>query len=908
MLTPDPPTDAPGEAPRVGVVVLNWNSAWFTRRCLRALARTDYPADRVEVVLADNGSVDGSLEQLRASFAGLRIVANGANLGFAEGCNRAIRELLAGEPRVRYVALVNNDAWPEPGWLAAMVEQMEAHPRAGAASARLVLEPGFVALDVEAVPTAGKLARGAAPVMIEQVRLDGTDVTASVRTAGFYDDGALDWPAQRRWRLEGDRGRIWVPAGAPAHAVEVRLSGAAGRVTVSTDGPGGPVAVAVTAAAPVAHLAVGAERTVLLNGLGTGLNVVGEGYDIGYGEPDAGVGPGSGPDAEMREAGPVDGFCGGGAILRTDALAEVGLLDPAFFAYYEDTDLSWRLRNAGWEVRTAPDAVIHHAFGGSGGGGSRLHVFLDRRNWLLTNLRNGTATDRRRAWGAYWRAVWRLFRTNYFGKVRRGHAPQWEPLLTWKLAFLSVLAHRPGLRAGTPAGLEPVGLAPSDRVRSLLQPGGGPGAPRPRPGGPLVVYVDVGETLKAHYRAGIQRVVCALVAAMPDADDRVEVVPIRHEPRHGRFRRITAAEYDSLLRAGLAPDRPDDSPATATAKHALRSGLGRLGVLSAVRTGREKVFGRRRRALEDSLLLDHLAPGAVLFEVDAVWNDLDVDRADMLERLRADGVHVATFVHDLLPIESPDWFAPRLLGIFVPAVAAQLECSELLVCASEATRRSIAAVCAARGIDEPPVAVVPLGAEDPGDGQRQAALPSGLEGARYLLVVGTLETRKNHALALDVFDRLSAGHDDLHLVLAGRFGWGVDEVLGRIEGHPLRGTRLHWLDDVHDDELDALYRHAFLVLVPSRSEGFGLPVVEALVRGVPVLASSGGALPEAGGAAADYADAAAVDEWVAAVDRQLTDPEARDEAMARVRAFAVRPWPESAAGVAAALVAAFGTP
>ena len=96
--------------PRVRVVVLNWNSWWFTRRCLRSLAATDHPADRLEVVLVDNGSIDGSLERLCHEFTGVTVVRNGANLGFAEGCNRAMRDL----DGVDMVALVNNDAVVRP--------------------------------------------------------------------------------------------------------------------------------------------------------------------------------------------------------------------------------------------------------------------------------------------------------------------------------------------------------------------------------------------------------------------------------------------------------------------------------------------------------------------------------------------------------------------------------------------------------------------------------------------------------------------------------------------------------------------------------------------------------------------------------------------------------------------------
>ena len=95
--------------------------------------RTDRaPGGPAQVVLVDNASVDGSLERLRQEFPDVRIVRNDANLGFAEGCNRAMRDLR----RVDMVALVNNDAVVEPGWLSAWSSALDEHPRAGAAAAR----------------------------------------------------------------------------------------------------------------------------------------------------------------------------------------------------------------------------------------------------------------------------------------------------------------------------------------------------------------------------------------------------------------------------------------------------------------------------------------------------------------------------------------------------------------------------------------------------------------------------------------------------------------------------------------------------------------------------------------------------------------------------------------------------
>ena len=919
------------------MVVLNWNSAWFTRRCLASLAATEHPSERLRIVVVDNGSVDGSLEEVRAwldrpGAPAVEVLANGSNLGFAEGCNRAIRHLLAPGPhRVDHVALVNNDAWVEPGWLAALLEVMQRHDRCGAVGARLVLEPGFVGVEVQAEGV---------PVTLRSVRWvpQGStepgaprELVDRVRTSGWADDGALEWPARRVWRLPaGGGGTVWVPVGPEEGTVELEI--------VADDGT-----------SSVLRHRAGHERTTLLNGVGTALNEVGEGYDLGYGDPDPWQPPvsdvatstvtipGNGfvvPDSrpgevsnneaglggERRQVGDelppeagavVDGFCGGAVLLRGEALTEVGLFDPWFFAYYEDTDLSWRLRRAGWEIRTAPASVVHHAFGASGGGGSRLHVFLDRRNWLLTNWRNGDRDQVRRALGWLRRGTWRLLRANVFGRARRRLPVRWEPLRTWVAATAAALA----VRSRTRSEQRP-GSRPAERVRSRLQPGGGLKAPAPWPGGPLLVYLDVGETLKAGYRAGIQRVVCALASEMPFADARVEVVPIRWCPRNQTFRRLTAEEHGSLRRAGASPPEPSGPSAGRAARDVARTLLGRLGVLGALRWGRERVFGRARRAAEDQLVLGCLEPAAVLFEVDAVWNELELDRAALLGGLRAEGVGVAVFVHDLLPLERPAWFSSHLREIFDPTVLAQLRHAQLVVCASEATAESVRRMCRTLEIPGPPTVVVPLGAEladgtrapdlDPGTGR---ALPSEApwRSARYLLVVGTLEPRKNQQLALEVFDSLREDVDDVQLVVAGRYGWGAEALAGRLRDHPQAGTRVHWLADVHDDDLDRLYREAFVVLVPSRSEGFGLPVVEALARGVPVIASTGGGVPEAAGDAAELLDPDDVPAWSAAVRAQLEDGAARARALERTAAFRPRPWAVSAAAVDAALVDRFAS-
>lgn len=86
----------------------------------------------------------------------------------------------------------------------------------------------------------------------------------------------------------------------------------------------------------------------------------------------------------------VFGFCGAAVVLRRSALDVVGLFDDDFFMYYEDTDLSWRLRLAGFRVEHCPDAVVHHDHGASSRGSSELFRFHDARNRLLVLVKDAT--------------------------------------------------------------------------------------------------------------------------------------------------------------------------------------------------------------------------------------------------------------------------------------------------------------------------------------------------------------------------------------------------------------------------------------------------------------------------------------------------------------------------------------
>lgn len=216
-------------------MVVTWRGAQHITRCLAAV---DAQTREHAVLVVDNASDDGT-----ASLLGERDVLRlTQNAGYAGGLAVALSQV-----DTPYVAWLNDDAEPEPGWLAALEDALDDHPRAAAASARMETSAGGVQ----------------------------------------------------------------------------------------------SVGVALT------RLGYGADQT----------------------------------------SGEVFGFCGGAALLRVDALTQVGGVPAEFFCYYEDTDTSWRLRLAGWDVLSVPSAVVRHKHGASTRPGSWQFHLWNERNRLRMLLR-----------------------------------------------------------------------------------------------------------------------------------------------------------------------------------------------------------------------------------------------------------------------------------------------------------------------------------------------------------------------------------------------------------------------------------------------------------------------------------------------------------------------------------------
>ena len=221
-------------------------------------------------------------------------------------------------------------------------------------------------------------------------------------------------------------------------------------------------------------------------------------------------------------------------------------------------------------------------------------------------------------------------------------------------------------------------------------------------------------------------------------------------------------------------------------------------------------------------------------------------------------VPYVSIVHDLTPLTHPEWHSGRTLLGFVPLWERTVERAARFLCVSETTAKDLIARYPETA---PRVRVVRNGvdrgffspADDPG--ARQRARQRYADGQRFILYLGTLEPRKNVEALVVACERLWGRRRSYpDLVLAGGAGWKTGALHRRIARSAFR-DKIHVTGYAARDAARELYRAAEVFVYPSLFEGFGLPVLEAMACGIPVVASTADALREVGGDAALYAPA-----------------------------------------------------
>ena len=233
-------------------------------------------------------------------------------------------------------------------------------------------------------------------------------------------------------------------------------------------------------------------------------------------------------------------------------------------------------------------------------------------------------------------------------------------------------------------------------------------------------------------------------------------------------------------------------------------------------------------------------------------------------------------LHDMTLWLYPHYHYRRRLLAMRPFIPLGLRRAAAIIAVSESTRRDVIRLLGVPAEKVHVVAEAPARHFYPRPAAALAATRKryGLEG-RFVLHVGTLEPRKNLVRLLEAFALLKSGGRApaaLRLLLVGQRGWKDEAIFEAIERLALKDAVQH-IGYVPDEDLAALYNLAEALVLPSLYEGFGLPAVEAMASGTPVIASPNGALTETTGGAAETIDPTNVESIAAGMLRVLSDPD-----------------------------------
>jgi glycosyltransferase involved in cell wall biosynthesis len=227
------------------------------------------------------------------------------------------------------------------------------------------------------------------------------------------------------------------------------------------------------------------------------------------------------------------------------------------------------------------------------------------------------------------------------------------------------------------------------------------------------------------------------------------------------------------------------------------------------------------------------------------------------------GAQVVT-IHDLFFLSEPDRTRAEIRRDYPLLAPAHARRADAVITSSQHVRQQIAMTL---GVEADRIYVCPPGAPEWRTLGRAPNIPS--DG--YILFIGTLEPRKNIGVLLDAYSQLAARvRDAPRLVLAGRASAAAQPWLDRLASPPLRDRVTH-LGYVPDDRREGVYAGARLLVLPSRDEGFGLPALEAMSAGIPVIVSNRGSLPEVAGPAGTFIDPDDAASLADAMERLLAD-------------------------------------
>ncbi|MEA2016407.1 MAG: glycosyltransferase family 2 protein [Actinomycetota bacterium] len=383
--------------PLISIITVNFNGRPFLKNLFDSVASLSYPAEKIQMIMVDNNSTDGSVEFTRKEFPWVEVVTLGENRGYAGGNNEGFRH-----SKGRYITLINNDCIVERDWLAEMLsifKQSTKDSKIGAVGSRVVFYYSYLPLQLIAGSIRqkesgnnGKLKRLGAGISDLSVSHGGRDegYDEGINKSVKYMDGFHPAESDRKgdvWRWTKGDAILAIPAANPDRDIEIKFKV---RSRISPNNLqfvlGDEILRDIKISEKVKTVKIKIPKNLffhcrdIINSCGVKVNNLFYSMDRGFESIDEG---------QYDRVEEIFGASGSSCMLDRRMIEETGFFDDSFFTYYEDIDLFWRARLAGWKNFFTPKSVARHFHCGTDKEWSYNFTYHVIRNRLLMIFKCG---------------------------------------------------------------------------------------------------------------------------------------------------------------------------------------------------------------------------------------------------------------------------------------------------------------------------------------------------------------------------------------------------------------------------------------------------------------------------------------------------------------------------------------
>lgn len=256
-------------------------------------------------------------------------------------------------------------------------------------------------------------------------------------------------------------------------------------------------------------------------------------------------------------------------------------------------------------------------------------------------------------------------------------------------------------------------------------------------------------------------------------------------------------------------------------------------------------YERELKNSKESIHINEIPERSIYLEMDAGWHNSGVE--ELYIKLKRNNVKIVALVYDVIPFLKPDLFMKNVLYSFISYIKNVLHYSDLILVSANKVKNDINKLSEVYSIESKRIEKIKFG-YDFSNFEKETTeenseisiireeIPEIISKGKYLIMVGTIEPRKNHRVVIDAFEE-SLFSKGFNLVIIGKRGWNNKPILSKIKGSKYFETQLFLLEGISDQELEILYKNSLFTIQSSIDEGFGLPIIEAVVNKIPIIAS-----------------------------------------------------------------------